>query len=111
MRTADRRTHHAVRRAPPALLFLAALDATGACPPLADDRTHSIALDAAYLGERIHGVSGGTARGAAWLDRLDVALHGSAGVPGLAFRAHGIRTNAQRFSERYSGDAMTVSPT
>ena len=70
-------------------------------------------FEAAYTADLWHNARGGVRTGTAYLDNLDLTLSVDGerawGVRGLSAYAHVLYNNNTRFSERYVGDAMTVS--
>jgi porin len=80
-------------------------------PQGADD--HAYELAATYVGDLWRNTTGGLRTGGVYLDNLDltVAVDGERafGARGWSAFVYGLYTNSARFSERYVGDAMTVS--
>lgn len=76
-----------------------------------NDRAYELA--ATYTGELWRNASGGLRTGNTYLDNLDLALAVDAerawGFSGVSAFVYALYTNGARFSERYVGDAMTVS--
>lgn len=71
-----------------------------------------VEVEVLYTADVLENLDGGLRTGGAYLDNLDVLLTVDGarfGAPALSFHAHGMYNNAARFSERYSGDAFTVS--
>jgi porin len=70
-------------------------------------------LAATYTGDAWRNTTGGLRTGGAYLDNLDLTLavdgERAWGARGLRAFVYGLYTNSARFSERYVGDAMTVS--
>lgn len=70
-------------------------------------------LEAVYTADAWRNAHGGLRTGGAYLDNLDLTLSVDGerawGVRGLSAYAYLLRNNSARFSERYVGDAMTVS--
>jgi porin len=76
-----------------------------------DDRAYEFA--AVYTGDLWRNASGGLRTGDTYLDNLDLTLAVDAerawGFPGVSAFVDALYNNSARFSERYVGDAMTVS--
>lgn len=70
----------------------------------------SYSFEAVYTADAWRNAHGGLRTGGAHLD-LTLGVDGERawGVRGLSAYAHVLRNNSARFSERYIGDAMTVS--
>ncbi|MGH8175709.1 MAG: carbohydrate porin [Steroidobacter sp.] len=70
-------------------------------------------LEATYTADVWRNMQGGIRTGGAYLDNLDVTLSVDGerawGVRGLSAFAYALYNNDARFSQRYVGDAMTVS--
>jgi porin len=70
-------------------------------------------FDAVYTADLWRNTRGGLRTGGVYLDNLDLTLavdgEQAWGVPGLEAFAYVLYNNKARFSERYVGDAMTVS--
>lgn len=68
---------------------------------------------ATYTGDLWRNAHGGLRTGGVYLDNLDLTLSIDGarawGIPGLSAFAYVLYTNDARFSQRYVGDAMTVS--
>jgi porin len=77
------------------------------------DSRRAFTLSAAYTADLLRNASGGLEVGNTYLDNVDFMLdidgELALGVPGLEFFVYGLYNNANRFSERYAGDAMTAS--
>jgi porin len=88
----------------------AAADAGGDADS-ADDNAHELA--AVYTADLWRNTRGGLRTGNAYLDNLDLTLAVDAqrawGLAGVSAFVHALYNNSARFSERYVGDAMTVS--
>jgi porin len=76
-----------------------------------DDRAYELA--AVYTGDLWRNASGGLRTGDTYLDNLDLTLAVDAeralGFSGVSAFVYVLYNNSARFSERYVGDAMTVS--
>lgn len=70
-------------------------------------------LDAVYTGELLHTVSGGLARGSAWLDNLDLTLEldleAAAGFGQGTLFLYALYNNGTTFADRYAGDLQVTS--
>ena len=77
----------------------------------ADGSAHELA--AVYTADVWHNTRGGIRTGGAYLDNLDLTLAVDAerawGWPGVSAFVYGLYNNGRGFSDRYVGDAMTVS--
>lgn len=98
-----------------AVLFTAQFGAVAEAKEQHPDRFDAPAygFEAAYTADLWHNARGGVRTGTAYLDNLDLTLSVDGerawGVRGLSAYAHVLYNNNTRFSERYVGDAMTVS--
>lgn len=76
-----------------------------------DDRAYELA--AVYTGDLWRNASGGLRTGDTYLDNLDLSIALDAerawGFSGVSAFVYALYNNSARFSERYVGDAMTVS--
>lgn len=76
-----------------------------------DDRAYELA--AVYTGDLWRNASGGLRTGGTYLDNLDLSIALDAerawGFSGVSAFVYALYNNSARFSERYVGDAMTVS--
>jgi porin len=92
------------------LQFGVAADARSTDDP---DTRRAFTLSAAYTADLLRNASGGLEVGNTYLDNLDITLaidgEQAFGVPGFELFVYGLYNNANRFSERYAGDAMTAS--
>lgn len=70
-------------------------------------------FDATYTADVWHNARGGLRTGSVYLDNLDLSLaidgENAWGVPGVTAFIRALNSNGGGFSERYVGDAMTVS--
>jgi len=73
----------------------------------------ALEVSVAYTGDLIRNTTGGVAVGDTYLDNVDLTLsvdgERAFRIPRLRLFAHGLHNNKPRFSERFSGDAMTAS--
>jgi porin len=80
-------------------------------PDAADESAYE--LGAAYTADLWRNATGGLRTGGVYLDNLDVTLavdgERAWGARGWSAFVYGLYNNSARFSERYVGDAMTVS--
>jgi porin len=92
------------------LITLSFTDPAGASTPVGSP---TIELGGTYAGEVLRNYKGGLARGTTYLDNLDLTLgiDGEAlwNVAGLRLFAYGLYNNGATFSDRFSGDSLTVS--
>lgn len=91
--------------------LVAAADASERDVDSADDRAYEVG--AVYTSDLWRNTKGGLRTGGAYLDNLDVTLALDAeramGWTGVSAFVYGLYNNSARFSDRYVGDAMTVS--
>jgi porin len=77
------------------------------------DSRRAVTLSTAYTADLLRNAGGGLEVGNTYLDNLDLLLdvdgEQAFGVPGLQLFVYGLYNNANRFSDRYAGDAMTAS--
>lgn len=94
-----------------ALLLQLGIAAEAAATDAPDAR--GFTLSAAYTADFLRNASGGLKVGNTYLDNLDLTIEVDGerafGMPGLEVRLHGLYNNANRFSERFAGDALVVS--
>lgn len=96
-----------------AVLFTTGLGAVAEANETVETDTPAYDFDAVYTADIWRNAHGGLRTGAVYLDNLDLTLaidgEQAWGIPGLEAFAYVLYNNKARFSERYVGDAMTVS--